>query len=104
MAEDIIVPIAIFGTIFGILYVFFTTRNKERLALIEKGMDPNLASSDFWIQVGIIGGGAAFFKHAAGLEQRRHGQTQIQDEFFVVLAFVSFGQAEGRSYEGLGGI
>lgn len=42
MAEEIIVPIAIFGTIFGILYVFFTTRNKERLALIEKGADASL--------------------------------------------------------------
>lgn len=28
--------------------------------MIEKGMDPNLARDDFWIQVGIIGGGAAF--------------------------------------------
>jgi hypothetical protein len=45
MAEDIIVPIAIFGTIFGILYVFFTTRNKERLALIEKGADASLFAS-----------------------------------------------------------
>jgi len=42
MAEEIIVPIAIFGTIFGILYVFFTTRNKERLALIEKGAEASL--------------------------------------------------------------
>jgi hypothetical protein len=47
-------------TIFGIVYIYVTAKNKERLALIEKGMDPNLASSDFWIQVGIIGGGAAF--------------------------------------------
>ena len=29
------------------------------MALIEKGMNPNLARSDFWIQVGIIGGGIA---------------------------------------------
>ena len=42
MTQDIIIPIALFGTIFGILYVFFTTRNKERLALIEKGADASL--------------------------------------------------------------
>ncbi|MEO5572316.1 MAG: DUF6249 domain-containing protein [Bacteroidia bacterium] len=42
MAQDIIIPIALFGSIFGILYVFFTTRNKERLALIEKGADASL--------------------------------------------------------------
>ena len=46
-------------TVAGIFYLFITAKNKERLALIEKGMDPNLARSDFWIQVGIIGGGIA---------------------------------------------
>ena len=46
MAEDIIIPIALFGTIFGIIYVFFTTRNKERLALIEKGADASLFTSN----------------------------------------------------------
>jgi hypothetical protein len=46
-------------TIFGIVYLYITSRTKERLALIEKGMDPNLAKSDFWVQVGIITGGAA---------------------------------------------
>jgi predicted MFS family arabinose efflux permease len=46
-------------TVFGVVYIYITARNKERLALIEKGMDPNLASSDFWVQIGIIGGGTA---------------------------------------------
>ena len=46
-------------TIFGIMYLYITSKSKERLALIEKGMDPNLAKSDFWVQIGIIGGGAA---------------------------------------------
>ena len=36
-SEVIIVPI-IFGIFFGIIYLFFTTRNKERMALIEKGI------------------------------------------------------------------
>ena len=30
-----------FGTIFGIFYLYFTSRTRERLALIERGMDPN---------------------------------------------------------------
>ncbi|HKR03845.1 MAG TPA: DUF6249 domain-containing protein [Bacteroidia bacterium] len=42
MNEEIIIPIALFGSIFGILYVYYTTRNKERLALIEKGADASL--------------------------------------------------------------
>jgi hypothetical protein len=47
-------------TVFGIVYLYITSKSRERLALIEKGMDPNLANSDFWTQVGIIGGSAAF--------------------------------------------
>ncbi len=40
--EPVIVFLALFGTVFGIAYVFLTTRNKERLALIEKGMDASM--------------------------------------------------------------
>ena len=40
MTEDIVIPIAFFLSVFGILYVYFTARNKERLAMIEKGFDP----------------------------------------------------------------
>lgn len=40
--EPLIVFIALFGTVFGIAYVFLTTRNRERLALIEKGVDASL--------------------------------------------------------------
>jgi hypothetical protein len=28
--------------IFGIFYLFFTTRNRERMAMIEKGVDPSV--------------------------------------------------------------
>lgn len=40
--EEVLVPLIVFGTLFAILYVYFTTRNKERLALIEKGADASL--------------------------------------------------------------
>ena len=39
--EIIIVPI-MFGIIFGIFYLHYSTRNKERLALIEKGADASI--------------------------------------------------------------
>jgi hypothetical protein len=42
MIEEVLVPIALFITIFGILYVYLSTRNKERLALIEKGADASM--------------------------------------------------------------
>lgn len=40
-SELIIVPI-LFGAIFGVFYLYFSTRNKERLALIEKGVDAGI--------------------------------------------------------------
>jgi hypothetical protein len=40
--ETLIAFIALFATIFGIMYVHYTTRNKERMALIEKGADASL--------------------------------------------------------------
>ena len=40
--EGILVPIGFFLLIFSILYVFWTTRSKERLALIEKGADASV--------------------------------------------------------------
>lgn len=39
MQTSYLVIIVIFLTIFGIAYTFFTYRNKERLALIESGID-----------------------------------------------------------------
>jgi len=34
--------IAVCATIFGAVYLFYTTRNRERLALIDKGADASL--------------------------------------------------------------
>ncbi|MEP6846331.1 MAG: hypothetical protein ABI861_10025 [Panacibacter sp.] len=60
-------------TIFGIVYIYISSKSKERIALIEKGMDPNLANSDFWLQVGIIGGGAALGLITAGILDSTYG-------------------------------
>ena len=43
--EEVLIPLIVFGTFFAVLYVYFTTRNKERLALIEKGADATLFKS-----------------------------------------------------------
>lgn len=39
---EVFIVLIIFGSIFGIAYLFFSTRNKERLALIENGADASL--------------------------------------------------------------
>ena len=40
--QEVAVLIVILGTLFGIIYLFFSTRNKERMALIEKGVDASI--------------------------------------------------------------
>lgn len=45
MAETILVTLIIFSCIFGVIFTFLTTRNKERLALIENGADAKLFNS-----------------------------------------------------------
>ncbi|WP_037348658.1 DUF6249 domain-containing protein [Sediminibacter sp. Hel_I_10] len=40
--EGILIPISLFLAIFGIFYLYLSTRNKERLALIEKGADASI--------------------------------------------------------------
>ncbi len=40
--EGILIPISFFLAIFGIFYLYISTRNKERLALIEKGADASI--------------------------------------------------------------
>jgi hypothetical protein len=40
--EALVGFIAFFATVFGIVYLFLSTRSKERMALIEKGADASL--------------------------------------------------------------
>jgi hypothetical protein len=42
MGSEILIIAIIFGTIFGIFYLFISSRNKERLALIEKGAEASI--------------------------------------------------------------
>lgn len=42
MASEILIPFIVFASLFGIFYVYIGTRNKERMALIEKGADASL--------------------------------------------------------------
>lgn len=60
--EAILIPISFFLTLFGILYVVFTTRNRERLAMIEKGVDPEIFAqrkTRFSIKIGLLSVGVS---------------------------------------------
>lgn len=74
MGSEVIILPVIFGVIFAIAYLYFSTRNKERLALIEKGADASIfvrgkreGAAPFWkiiilnISLLLIGIGLAIF-------------------------------------------
>ncbi|HSR59884.1 MAG TPA: DUF6249 domain-containing protein [Robiginitalea sp.] len=42
MGGEIVILIGLFSVVFGIAYLYFSTRNKERMALIEKGADASI--------------------------------------------------------------
>lgn len=42
MGGEVIVFVCLFSVVFGIAYLYYSTRNKERLALIEKGADASI--------------------------------------------------------------
>ena len=60
---EVLVPISMFATVFGVLYMHYTTRHKERIALIEKGTDASVFYSTekakekkyYSLQFGILG-------------------------------------------------
>jgi hypothetical protein len=39
---EVFIPITLFAAVFGIAYVFFQTRHRERLKMIDKGADPSI--------------------------------------------------------------
>ncbi|MGK0385411.1 MAG: hypothetical protein ACI849_000012 [Patiriisocius sp.] len=43
---EIAIMAIIFGSIFGVFYLYISSRNKERLALIEKGADASIFNLD----------------------------------------------------------
>jgi hypothetical protein len=39
---EVLIPISLFFVMFGVCFLYLSTRNKERLALIEKGVDASI--------------------------------------------------------------
>jgi len=77
----ILVPLGFFAMIFGIVYLGVTSRNRERMALIERGADPTLFESKkkastggvmkvglflFGIGIGVI---VAYFLASGGMDE-----------------------------------
>ena len=96
--EGLIGFIAFFATIFGVVYVHYTTRNKERMALIEKGADASLFNtgkeavkwnfswSKFTLKIGMLAMGIAVGIMVAAIM----AQSQILDEDALYPSMIFF--------------
>jgi hypothetical protein len=95
--ETLLGFIAFFALIFGVLYVFYSTRNKERMALIEKGADASLFNtgkegrvpynwSKFTLKVGMLAMGIAVGIIVAAVMS----QANILDEDSLYASMIFF--------------
>jgi ABC-type phosphate transport system permease subunit len=112
--EAAITFIALFATAFGIWYVFITNRNKERMALIEKGADASLFNTGkegtksavnwgkFTLKIGMLAMGialgiivGAFMANSSVLDEDASYSSMIF--FFGGLSLVLFYIIDRRS-------
>ncbi|HEX6889771.1 MAG TPA: DUF6249 domain-containing protein, partial [Chryseolinea sp.] len=45
ITRDFLVSLAAFATLFGIIYIFVITRYRERMSMLEKGVNPSTFGS-----------------------------------------------------------
>lgn len=87
--EEILVPLSAFALTFGMWYIYITARNKERLALIEKGGSPDLfkTKSGFRnLKLGLFLVGAAI-GIIAGYFLKEGGMDEVPAFFSMIFLF-----------------
>ena len=95
MATEILVPLAFFATVFGLVYVIISARNKERMALIDKGLDASLlhAKTTTHGRYDALKFGILLIGFAVGLFLGNvlESYTQIQEEVAYFSMIMLFG-------------
>lgn len=96
--EGLIGFIAFFATVFGVVYIHYSTRNKERMALIEKGADASLFNtgkeaikwnfswSKFTLKLGMLAMGIAVGIMVAAIM----AESQILDDDALYPSMIFF--------------
>lgn len=67
VTRDLFVSLAAFAGIFGMFYVFIMTRYRERMAMLERGLDPSVFSSKGKAQSATLKWGMLFVGIALGI-------------------------------------
>ncbi|MCE6992434.1 DUF6249 domain-containing protein [Dyadobacter sp. CY323] len=65
--NGVIISVAAFSAIFGIVYVFLVSRHRERIALIEKGLDASILSDKNYTSYPTLKFGMLFVGIALGI-------------------------------------
>ncbi|CAN5372430.1 hypothetical protein BH23BAC1_BH23BAC1_12330 [soil metagenome] len=84
----ILVPIAFFATIFGIVYIIISARNKERIALIEKGADASIFKTGSTGKMDALKFGILFIGISLGL-LAGHILVRVVDQIEPPVAYFS---------------
>ena len=105
--------LAVFATIFGIVYFYLSYRNKERLALIESGADADLfyskkkkkSTTPFALSIGLVSIGLSigialgFIIEKVFIEiENREGNHEYPQIYFAMI-FLFVGIALVKSYQ-----
>jgi len=92
--EEILIPLIIFGAIFGIVYVLTSARHKEKMAMIERGADPELFRSKQLkfsqyniFKYGLFLIGVAIGIIMGGIMQEYHVIDEVAGYFSSILFF-----------------
>lgn len=88
MDGEVLIPISFFAVVFGIVYLILSTRNKERMALIEKGQSAELfhtkrSRSENTLKLGMLAVGVAAGLIVGELLSRHAHILQEETAFFA---------------------
>lgn len=88
ITRDFLVSIAAFATAFGIIYTIVVTRYRERMSMLEKGLNPNLGTRSLarTLKVGMLSMGVAI---GAMIGNYLH-KNSFLDGFVAYFSMMSF--------------
>jgi len=92
-AAEVFIPVTLFAMVFGIVYVSVTARHRQRMAMIDKGMDPGnlmdrevpmrgLRNGLFLLGIGL----GLLFGHF--MEKAMYGHLPVSEEDYPLPYFI----------------
>jgi hypothetical protein len=92
ITRDFLVSLAAFATLFGIIYIIVTTRHRERMSMLEKGVSPStFGSKDSFasntLKFGMLSVGLAFGILAGNMLYRSEAIERAPAFFSMTFLF-----------------